>query len=75
MKRPWPFHAFVVLCALVVRTAVFCQQDRVTLASATRNLDGSKPLSDTSAFLSDEPNIPDRMLDTMRNSQARYLEG
>jgi membrane-bound lytic murein transglycosylase D len=74
MKRLLPFTAVAGLCAFFAPALVLCQPQRVILGAASSLLD-SKAASNVAAFLPDEPNISDKMLETMRASEVRYLEG
>jgi len=76
MKRSWPVHAFVVLCALFVPVAAPCQSTPLALEAATPDaaeIDASTET--TTAYLPEDSNIPPNMLDAMRKAHLKYVEG
>lgn len=74
MKRHAPIPALAGLCVFFAPALVHCQPQRVILGPSSSTMD-SKAASSVAAYLPDGRSIPDRMLDMMRASEARYLEG
>jgi len=53
---------------------ILCQPQRVIVGATSTLVDPNKP-SSVLAYLSNDPDIPPKMLDLMRATEMRYLEG
>ncbi len=73
MKR-LPIQVLVGLCVLFAPTLAVCQPQRVILG-ATSSLVDNKANGIVNAYLLDNPNIPPQILNLMRDSEARYVDG
>ncbi len=74
LKRLWPTLALGGLCAFCAPWAALCQTQSGVPTATSLSLEQQSGGS-VVAGISDNPNLPPRMLDAMRASQARYLEG
>jgi membrane-bound lytic murein transglycosylase D len=70
MKRRLPVHAVVGFCVLFAPAAALCQPQSVILG-ATSSLVDRKGIGDSA----DHADLPPSLLDVIRASQMRYLEG
>ncbi|MGA2261430.1 MAG: hypothetical protein ABSH28_08340, partial [Acidobacteriota bacterium] len=69
-----PIQALVGLCVLFAPTTVVCQPQRVILG-ATSSLVDNKANGIVNAYLLDNPDIPPQILNLMRDSETRYVDG
>jgi membrane-bound lytic murein transglycosylase D len=74
MMRHLPLYAIAALCASLAPALALGQSQRVIVGAASPLMD-TRTAIDIAAYLPDNPDIPDKMLDTMRASEAHYLEG
>lgn len=75
MNRFWLAHAMGALCVLFVSEAAACQTGAM-VAAATLDPEASARLPEAViAYLPDDPNVPQALMDLMRNAQLKYLEG
>ena len=70
MKRRLPIHAVIGFCVFFAPAAALCQPQAVILR-ATSPLVDRKGIGDAA----DHADLPPSLLDVMRTSQMRYLEG
>jgi membrane-bound lytic murein transglycosylase D len=74
MKKHLPIQALVGLCALCIPALALAQSAGASPEAAIPQLE-AKAASNISFYLPDESNVPSRMIDLLRSSEARYLQG
>jgi len=73
MKRHLPIQAIVALCVFLAPGIVLCRPQRVQIEGALSLAE--KAASNVNAYLTAESDIPHKLLEVMRSSEMRYLEG
>src|SRR5688572_19211913 len=71
MKKPWPIHAFGVLCLIFLPAQI----EAAVLGTSFVLWDVLRFDDELWERLPDDPNVSSKMLDVMRESQLRYREG
>ncbi|RPH28908.1 lytic transglycosylase domain-containing protein, partial [bacterium] len=71
MTRIKPLPALVCICVLFAPAILFCFPQRVILGTTSSFADHKSSMSN----VPDDPDIPPKLLDAMRVSEMRYLEG
>ena len=74
MKWHLPIHAIAALCVLLAPALALGQSPRVIVGAAASLMNNNASVNIV-AYLPDNPDIPDKMLDTMRASEGHYREG
>jgi membrane-bound lytic murein transglycosylase D len=76
MNRSWPVHALAAVWLSVFPSVAPCQTTSPAFTAATMGGAEAATVEDrVAAYLPPEPDVPPEMLDLMRRSYQKYLEG